>query len=99
MEQIKWLKATSQQDKLFIKIKLSLEEIEAKHPNRTDLIKSMSDSLQDVCEVSLHLRRANEYQKAIITELYRIGHENLELRAKLNTANTLNHNLYKDATL
>ena len=65
MEDLILLKTSVQIGALRAKISLSLDEIKKNHPNREDLIDSMSASLKDVKEIHrVFLDLENEYRIA-----------------------------------
>jgi predicted RNase H-like nuclease (RuvC/YqgF family) len=50
----------------YLKVKISLEEIKEKHPNRKDIIDSMERTLADLQEISLvYSTMEKEYRSAI----------------------------------
>ena len=50
----------------FLKVKISLEEIKEKHPNRIDIIHSMERTLADLQEISLvYSTMEKEYRSAL----------------------------------
>jgi hypothetical protein len=50
----------------YLKVKISLEEIKEKHPNRKDIIDSMERTLSDLQEISIvYSTMEKEYRSAI----------------------------------
>ena len=80
MEDLILLKTSVQIGALHAKISLSLDEIKQNHPNRKDLIDSMSASLKDVQEVHrVFVDLENEYRIAN-KSLFRLELINLNLK-------------------
>ena len=71
MEDLILLKTSVQIGALHAKISLSLDEIKQNHPNRKDLIDSMSESLKDVKEIHrVFLDLENEYRIEHVIHFY-----------------------------
>ena len=51
MDELNLISASVKLNNVFLKLKLSLEEIQEKHGNRTDLINSMERTIIDLMEV------------------------------------------------
>jgi hypothetical protein len=80
MEDLILLKTSVQIGALHAKISLSLDEIKQNHPNRKDLIDSMSASLKDVKEIHrVFIDLENEYRIAN-KSLFRLELINLDLK-------------------
>ena len=80
MEDLILLKTSVQIGLLQAKISLSLDEIKQNHPNRKDLIDSMSASLKDVKEIHrVFVDLENEYRIAN-KSLFRLELLNLDLK-------------------
>lgn len=80
MEDLKLLKTSVQLGALYAKVSLSLDEIKQNHPNRKDLIDSMSASLKDVKEIHrVFVDLENEYRIAN-KSLFRLELINLDLK-------------------
>ena len=80
MEDLTLLKTSVQIGLLQAKISLSLDEIKQNHPNRKDLIDSMSASLKDVKEIHrVFVDLENEYRIAN-KSLFRLELLNLDLK-------------------
>jgi len=83
MEDLILLKTSVQIGALHAKISLSLDEIKQNHPNRKDLIDSMSQSLKDVKEIHrVFLQLENEYRIAN-KSLFRLELINLDLKHEI----------------
>lgn len=97
MEDLILLKTSVQIGLLQSKISLSLDEIKQNHPNRKDLIDSMSESLKDVKEIHrVFLDLENEYRIAN-KSLFRLELINLDLKNQvIDLKKQLN---FKDITL
>lgn len=63
-----------------LKIQESLKEIEKKHPNREDLIKSMSESLNDVWNIQAVFNWLREQRETYSLENYKIQSESSDLK-------------------
>ncbi len=59
-----------------IKVKASLDEIDVKHPGRTDLINSMRDTLNDLWEVQAVFNWLRENRETHNLESYKIQSQN-----------------------
>lgn len=80
MEDLILLKTSVQLGALYAKVSLSLDEIKQNHPNRKDLIDSMSQSLKDVKEIHrVFVDLQNEYRIAN-KSLFRLELLNLDLK-------------------
>lgn len=80
MEDLILLKTSVQIGLLQCKISLSLDEIKQNHPNRKDLIDSMSQSLKDIKEIhQVFLDLETEYRIAN-KSLFRLEFLNLDLK-------------------
>jgi hypothetical protein len=80
MEDLILLKTSVQIGALHAKISLSLDEIKANHPNRKDLIDSMSQSLKDIKEIhQVFLDLETEY-RVTNKSLFRLEFLNLDLK-------------------
>ena len=99
MEEIKWISTKSDIYLLLIKITASREEIELKHPGRTDLINSMKQSEEDLRKVVVFLRMAHDEQLILSKEYYALRLENLQLQEKNRLLEKTNLNLLNNVTL
>ena len=82
MEDIKLLKTSVQLGALYAKVSLSLDEIKKNHPNREDLITSMSKSLQDIQEIHECFKELEEDYRTTVKALFRLQYVNLDLKNK-----------------
>ena len=80
MEDLTLLKTSVQIGALYAKISLSLDEIKANHPNRTDLIESMSKSLNDVKEIHKVFNELEMEYRIANKSLFRLEFINLDLK-------------------
>lgn len=62
----------------------SINDIKHNNPHRVDLIGSMEQRLQDLCEIQMTYLRLEDDHKAVIKKIYELHKENLELK-KENT--------------
>ena len=81
----------------FLKVKISLEEIKEKHPNRHDIIHSMERTLVDLQEMSLVYATMEKEYRAAVQQSFRLERllqeekfKNKDLQSQLN---------FKDVTL
>ena len=65
------------------KMKLSLDEIESNNPNRTDLIDSLRESLEDVYTVKHYMRELMENYNIEKKLSYRLADLNADLRLRI----------------
>ena len=65
------------------KMKLSLEEIERNNPNRTDLIDSLRESLEDVYTVKHYMNELMENYNIEKKLSYRLADLNADLRLRI----------------
>ena len=65
------------------KMKLSLEEIERNNPNRTDLINSLRESLEDVYTVKHYMNELMENYNIEKKLSYRLADLNADLRLRI----------------
>lgn len=77
------LRIRLQANTLFLKIKFSREEIEKKHPHRTDLIKSMKEGEQMAVESYEFIRLAQDEISSLRKTLNASHLANLKLEAEV----------------
>jgi hypothetical protein len=65
---------------LYWRLKNSIDEIKEKHPNRTDLIDPMEESLEEVTESILYFNHCDLMLRANSSRLYQIELDNMKLR-------------------
>ena len=65
------------------KMKLSLDEIESNNPNRTDLIDSLRESLEDVYTVKHYMKELMENYNIEKKLSYRLADLNADLRLRI----------------
>lgn len=68
----------------FTKVTLSLDEIKDKHPNRKDLIDSMTETKNELQEISLVFRTLEKEYRAALQNAYRLELVNLDLKRKID---------------
>lgn len=68
----------------YTKVTLSLDEIKDKHPNRKDLIDSMTETKQELQEISLVFRNLEQEYRAALQNAYRLELVNLDLKRKID---------------
>jgi len=66
-----------------LKVKASLEDIEKKHPGREDIIKSMTETLNDLWDVQAVFNWLREKRETNELEKYRVESENTDLKAEV----------------
>jgi predicted nuclease with TOPRIM domain len=66
-----------------LKVKASLEDIEKKHPGREDIIKSMTETLNDLWNVQAVFNWLREKRETNELEKYKIESENADLKAEV----------------
>ena len=78
----------------FLKVKISLEEIKEKHPNRHDIIHSMERTLADLQEISLVYATMEKEYRAAVQSCFRLERllqeekfKNKDLETQLKTKN------------
>jgi predicted RNase H-like nuclease (RuvC/YqgF family) len=81
----------------FLKVKISLEEIKEKHPNRHDIIQSMERTLADLQEISLVYSTMEKEYRAAVQSCFRL--ERLLQEEKFKVKDLQNQLNFKDATL
>ena len=67
----------------YTKVTLSLDEIKEKHPERTDIINSMTETKDELQEVSLVFRRLEQEYRAAIQNAFRLEFVNMDLKRKI----------------
>lgn len=82
-----------------LKIQESLKEIEKKHPNREDLIKSMSESLNDVWNIQAVFNWLREQRETYSLENYKIQSESSDLKDEVKKLKKELLNIKKNLTL
>ena len=103
---IEIIKAKVGLENVYLKTKLSLEEIQEKHPERTDLIKSMEQAIIDLSQAKYVLHRIDLKNMSLSGDLHRNSRLLLELQVEINdlkkeitTLKKTNKNLLENATL
>lgn len=84
MDTIKDLIANVAINTIETKMKLSLEDIEKNNPNRTDLINSLRESLDDVATVKLFMSELTENLKIETKAGFRLALANADLSMRLS---------------
>ena len=93
------LKILMQTDFLFTKIKMSREEIEEKHPHRSDLITSMKDAERMALEASEFIRIAREEWGILERTLSATTLANIKLEVEIRELRKLNTSLLAKVNL
>jgi len=65
-------------------LSMSIDDLKAKHAHRVDLIKPMETRQIELKEAMLTFYRVCEDHKQVITKLYALHAENLELKKQVN---------------
>ena len=71
----------------------SLREIKEKHPNRTDLIESMSETLEHLHECKVYWTQIEKEYRALRQSAYRLELINLDLKSENNRLTAENNAL------
>jgi hypothetical protein len=64
-------------------LKLSLEEIQQKHGQRTDLINSMERTIIDLMEVKATYSTLEKEFRSAVSSQYRLEHQNMDLKFRI----------------
>ena len=67
----------------YTKVTLSLDEIKEKHPERIDIINSMTETKDELQEVSLVFRTLEKEYRAAIQSSFRLELINMDLKRKI----------------
>ncbi len=87
MKELDLMLANSQMRMIKLVLQNSINDIRENNPHRMDLIQSMEKRLAELHEIHLtYLRLENEH-KMIITKLYDLHRENLELKKQIKDLN------------
>jgi hypothetical protein len=70
-----------------LKLQVSIDEIKTKHPNRTDLINSMEQSLQDIKKAMLVYQTLEKEFRSSRQSNFDLQHINLKLIQELKDLN------------
>ena len=82
-----------------LKVKISLEDIEKKHPNRKDLIESMKETALDL-ENSINCWKAVQEEMSILArDCVAMKRENIRLNEEVRQLKKVNKELIKDIEL
>lgn len=93
------IKAKGALSKVFFKTKFSLEEIQRNHPNRQDLIESMTEAVEDLGDASNVLHRLDMKCIQLSGENHRMHLIMLQLQEENRMLKEQNKNLINNATL
>lgn len=83
MDELNLISASVKLSNVFLKLKLSLEEIQEKHGNRTDLINSMERTIIDLMEVKATYSTLEKEFRSAVSSQYRLEHQNMDLRFRI----------------
>ena len=83
MDELNLISASVKLNNVFLKVKLSLEEIKEKHGTRIDLIDSMERTLVDIMEVKATYSTLEKECRTAISSQYRLEHQNMDLKFKI----------------
>ncbi len=86
-------------NKVRLRAKLTLEELEAKTPHKKQLIKTQKDSLQELEYANTILHRLDLKVMALTSDLHSKNTLLLKLQYELNELKKINKNLLNNATL
>ena len=82
-----------------LKVKASLEDIEKKHPGREDIIKSMTETLDDLWNVQAVFNWLREQRETNELEKYRVQSENEDLKAEVKKLKKESQNIKNNLSL
>ena len=83
----------------YLKVKESLKSIQDNHPNRTDLIKSMSETEQDLLN-SINCWKAVQEEHTILSKrLIALEQQNIVLLNEIKEIKNINRNIINDLEL
>ena len=83
MDELNLISASVKLNNVFLKLILSLEEIQEKHGNRTDLINSMERTIIDLMEVKATYSTLEKEFRSAVSSQYRLEHQNMDLRFRI----------------
>tara|TARA_R100000742_G_C4260892_1_gene78686 strand:+ start:51 stop:344 length:294 start_codon:yes stop_codon:yes gene_type:complete len=86
-------------NKVTIRARLTLEELEAKTPHKKELIRNQKDSLQELEYANTILHRLDLKVMALSSDLHSKNTLLLKLQYELNELKKINKNLLNNATL
>lgn len=92
-------KMVVQADHMYYKIKNSREEIQEKHPQRTDLIESMLKSEHDALELAEFVRLARDEWGVYDKTLSSVHLANIKLEAEVRELKKLNATLLEKVSI
>jgi hypothetical protein len=83
MDELNLISASVKLNNVFLKLKLSLEEIQQKHEHRTDLINSMERTIIDLMEVKATYSTLEKEFRSAVSSQYRLEHQNMDLKFRI----------------
>ena len=83
MDELNLISASVKLNNVFLKLKLSLEEIQEKHGNRSDLINSMERTIIDLMEVKATYSTLEKEFRSSVSSQYRLEHQNMDLKFRI----------------
>lgn len=83
MDELNLISASVKLNNVFLKLKLSLEEIQEKHGNRSDLINSMERTIIDLMEVKATYSTLEKEFRSAVSSQYRLEHQNMDLKFRI----------------
>jgi hypothetical protein len=83
MDELNLISASVKLNNIFLKLKLSLEEIQQKHGHRTDLINSMERTIIDLMEVKATYSTLEKEFRSAVSSQYRLEHQNMDLKFRI----------------
>tara|TARA_R110000751_G_scaffold76140_1_gene153185 strand:+ start:4503 stop:4805 length:303 start_codon:yes stop_codon:yes gene_type:complete len=99
MESLFFFKIKSQIDLTKLKIKHSREEIEVKHPKRTDYITSMKESEEDLLEIKMAWSIVTDEMKNMGRRLHSLETQNIEMIGKIAELKKINEVMSENLNL
>ena len=83
MDELNLISASVKLNNVFLKLKLSLEEIQEKHGNRSDLINSMERTIIDLMEVKATYSTLEKEFRSAVSSQYRLENQNMDLKFRI----------------
>lgn len=89
MKQLDLLLANSQMRMIKLVLQNSITDIKENNPHRVDLISSMEKRLAELHEIHLTYMRLENEHKLVISKMYDLHRENLELKKQNKELNEM----------
>lgn len=99
IEPLDWWRTTSNLQHLFLRMKVSLDEIKDKRPTRLDYINPMTESLITIGETIEFINEIQKLQRSFSKENSDLNIEVMTLKLRVAGLEKQNHLLIENATL